>query len=93
MRRKISTRSSSESGLGKASAFPTRAGHHATTLWAAAFACQPDSFFTAEMLKAPDRARAEMLLQVIKARMAVTVHRSTHTPKSPIPHLMYLYLS
>jgi hypothetical protein len=50
MRRKISTRSSSESGLGKASAFPTRAGHHATTLWAAAFACQPDSFFTAEVL-------------------------------------------
>jgi hypothetical protein len=31
--------------------------------------------------------------QVVRALTAATVQRSTATPKSPIPHLMYLYLS
>ena len=31
--------------------------------------------------------------QTDRALTAATVQRSTATPKSPIPHLMYLYLS
>jgi hypothetical protein len=31
--------------------------------------------------------------QIDRALTAATVQRSTATPKSPIPHLMYLYLS
>jgi hypothetical protein len=30
--------------------------------------------------------------QIVRALTAATVQRNTATPKSPIPHLMYLYL-
>jgi hypothetical protein len=108
VRRKTSTRSSTENGLGKARALPNprlSAFQHAARLRRAA--CQQFSkcllvwlphaatlrgkpFRTLSTAEQNERKPLpiKILLQVVKARMAVTEHRSTHTPKSPIPHLM-----